>query len=761
MKILYGKTLTAEENFVVNTIARECDIMFDTARLLFYRKIDTVEKAKRFLYPDKKWFNNPLNLFGMKEAVERIELAKLRKENVLVFGDYDADGVCATTVLYYSLKEYGIESLRIYVPEREDGYGLNIETISKLNAEKPIDLLITVDCGISDFDKIEILKSKGIEVIVTDHHEPPEILPDCIKINPKMQNQEYSFDGLCGAGVAYKLGVALIGEKADKYLDYVALATVADSMDLINENRDIVACGLKLLNNPRTLRLSFQYLLGENNKTVTAQTLAYVVAPRINAGGRMGDANTALKLFTETDPTEIFNLAVKLNEYNIARQVECDNIYREAKEKIKKYSLNKKDVILVKDEKWSAGFIGIVAAKLVEDYARPVIVFAGQDGYLKGSARSVDGVNIHDAITATKDLLLGFGGHSQAAGVSVEKDKFKQFDNAINEYVRKGYGKIDKTPKIYVEWDISEPITLRFAKEIDLLEPFGVGNKRPMFTTSVCAVDSIPLRLGSAHYTYKTEVLDVLDFNGEKNVLTLSLPVDKKVVFEINLSTFKGRESIKGYSRAVCPDYGDFSQLSLHILENELKKACIKNDKSSVEQVDELPISSGIGTVYLVSDAKNLKKYPSINNLPKYIFYADGKSTNDCIIVSPKEIPEGYDSVVYLDKPLGYLSTNAKCVQVGNICGYGFINVLSVERSDFANIFTKLITLKNKTYKGSADFARKYADDANLELFVFAIETFIELGIFELKNGLFTYNEKIKNALTNSTLYSKITLLKG
>ena len=272
MEIIYGKTLTAEEVSLVKSISKECDILFDTARLLFYRKIDTPIKAKKFLNPDKKWFNNSFDLSGMQDAVDRIELAKARNENVLIFGDYDADGVCATTVLNFCLKEYGVKNLRLYVPERDEGYGLNVETVSTLNAEVKIDLLITVDCGISDFDKIETLKGLGIDVVVTDHHEPPEVLPDCIKINPKLDGQSYPFDGLCGAGVAYKLGCALIGDSADKYLDFVALATVADSMDLVDENRDIVACGLKLYNNPSTLRLAFHYLLGENNKTVTAQT---------------------------------------------------------------------------------------------------------------------------------------------------------------------------------------------------------------------------------------------------------------------------------------------------------------------------------------------------------------------------------------------------------------------------------------------------------------------------------------------------------
>ncbi|MBR1968173.1 MAG: single-stranded-DNA-specific exonuclease RecJ [Clostridia bacterium] len=762
MKIIYEKPLSAEQTLRVNTIAKECGVTFNTARLLYYRSVDTAIKAKRFLSPGKDGFNNPFKLYNMKEAVERISLAKSRGENVLIFGDYDADGVCATTVLYYCLKEYGFNSIRIYVPEREDGYGLNLHTVEKLNSEKNIDLLITVDCGISDYDKIEELNKKGIDVIVTDHHEPPEILPSCIKVNPKLLNQEYPFSGLCGAGVAYKLGYALIGEKADKYLDFVALATVADSMDLIDENRDIVFEGLKLFNSPKTLRAPFKELLSDTNKNITAQTLAYSIAPRINAGGRMGDANTALKLFTSVNPADVFDAAVKLNEYNIARQAECDNIYREAKKKIIKHALYKKDVILVKDKSWQAGFIGIVAAKLVEDYARPVIVFAGHDDFLKGSARSVDEVNIHDAIASVKDLLIGFGGHSQAAGVSVSYENFATLDKALNAYVKNNYGKIDSTKKLYAEWEIDQEISIEFAREIEMLEPFGVGNRRPVFTTTVSGrIDAMPLREGSPHYSFKTPAIEMLEFNGEKDAFLLTLPVEKTVVFEINVSTFKNRESIKGFPKHVNLNYGDFSCLKNHIFINELKKLSENGNNYKETTADNIPLGTGVGTLYAVNDVENLNIYPTLKNLPIYLFTPESKNPIDCIVVSPKQIPEEYDRVVYLDSPLKVLSSRAEAIVVKDVCGYKFLQDLSVERSDFARIFNKLLLLNNKPFKDVYDFTERFNNGENAYLFAFAVEVFLELGIFKIKNGLFTHNETVKNALTNSALYSKIVVLKG
>ncbi len=761
MKIVYGEKLNSQKEQLITSIALSCNITFDTARLLFYRGLDTPEKAKRFLNPSKKGFHSPTMLSDVKSAVERIEKAKLLKQKILIFGDYDADGVCATTVLYNSLKDYGISSITTYIPERSEGYGLNVGTIERITSEQEIDLIITVDCGISDYDKIAQISQLGIDVIVTDHHEPPEILPDCIKINPKLEGQDYPFDGLCGAGVAYKLGYALIGEKANDYLDFVALATVADSMELIDENRDIVAEGLKLFNNSKKLRLCMKYLLGDSLKAVTSQTLAYVIAPRINAGGRMGDANCALKLFTSTDPNQIYDLAVKLNSYNIERQTWCDKIYREAKEKIQKYSLNKRNVILVKDENWQTGFVGIVAARLVEDYARPVIVFAGQEDFLKGSARSVDGINIHEAINANKDLLMCFGGHSQAAGVSLSKQNFFAFERAMNDYIGQNYSALDTSPSTYVEWEIQGEFPKQFAKEIELLEPFGVGNKSPLFCTEVNKVKATPLKENSPHYSFKTECLEMLNFNGEKDVCTLNLPVPKKIVFEVNVSNFKAKEYIKGYVRAVKPDFSDLSLLRLNAINNQMDSAYKEQGEFKTLDKNNLPPQENIGTLYVLYDAKNLDKYKQLSNLPVSFDKVDSKNLMSEIVYAPSEIPQGYERVIYLDKPLGVQNNLSKTYVVKDLVGYDFIKNLNVEREYFSQIFSYLITLKSKPVFDIVDFVNAYSGDFDKENFLFAIKVFIELGIFSADNKVFTYNEKIKNALTNSKLYSKIVLLKG
>ncbi len=762
MEIIYGKQLTNEEFVLCQQIAVECDILIDTARLLFYRGIDTVEKAKAFLSPSKDKLHNPLLLGGMKQAVERIGLAKKNGENVLIFGDYDADGICATAILYYCLRDFGVEA-RTAIPEREEGYGLNLEKIQKFNEQQKIDLIITVDCGISDAEKIAQINQMGIEVIVTDHHEPPQEKLNCIAINPKLPEQEYPFSGLCGAGVAYKVGRALIGEKADEYLDFAALATVADSMDLIDENRVVVCEGLKLFNSSR-VKPQFERLLSENTaRTVSAQTLAYTFAPRINAGGRMGDANMALKLFLSQNPSDIFDYTVKLSEYNIARQVESEKIYREAKNIIERENLEDDKIILVSSEEWSAGFIGIVAAKLVEDYARPVIVFAEQDGKLKGSARSVEQVNIYDAICYASDILLGFGGHSQAAGVSVEKEKLQTLRDRLNRYMQDLGVVLDTEKKVYAEWNVEGEFSLRFAREIDALEPFGVGNKRPLFTTQVGAIRSRPLKAGSLHYTYNTDVIEMLDFNGSCNVFNLSLPINKKILFEVNLSSYKNKPSLKGYSRQVIVDYGDYNSVKLYAFYGQLEGLQKEDVEQDIIIINGKDIEKYIktGTLFAVCDTDNLNKYPEIKGLPVSLYNVENKNTSACVVITPTSVPNGFKKVVYLDKPLSFCKNSAQNYLVDGEIGYKVLDELSVERALFAEYFIKLKGLVGKDFSSVTEFCLQNLGDCELYQFIFVTTVFMELKLFKEKNGKFIFDSNLKNPLTNSKVYSKISLLKN
>lgn len=739
------------EESIVNNVALECGILFDTARVLYYRNIDSVQKAKEFLRPGKSKFLDPFLFNDMENVVERINVARENEETVLICGDYDADGICATTILYKVLNEMGINALTL-IPERDDGYGLNLEKIEEICNQSIVDLIITVDCGISEREKISELMDLGIDVIVSDHHEPPEILPDCLIINPKVKDSGYTFDGICGAGVAYKIGYALIGEKANKYLDYVALATVADSMDLVSENRSLVFEGLKLFNNK--LRTSFKYLIGDNNREITSQTLAYNIGPRVNAGGRMGDANSALKLFLSDDENEIFDLAVKLNEYNINRQAGVDEIYRQALEIIRENKLNEKNVILVKNASWNVGFIGIVASKLVEKFNKPTIVFAGQDGFLKGSARSVDGINIYNAIASAKNYLIDFGGHSQAAGVSVSIENFDDFYQAISNYLYENTEE-KQHKEIYVEWKIEDEFSVEFARELDLLEPFGTGNRKPIFLVETENVLSTPIKKDSPHYSIKTREIELLDFNGQNNVLTLSLPLKKALIFEPNYSVFRDKRQVKGYLKNILILEENFSKLEIYFLRNELIKIKELSSDITYQTIKKFDnISSGFGTIYVASNYSILSNYNIGDNVEIFAFNMDKNNGKNAVIISPRTIPDNYSKIVYLDKPLSIFNTE-KNTFICNKIAYLFAS-LSTDRSVFTEIYSYLISLEGKYFENPIEYIKSKSVPFDDNQFIFVYEVFFELGIFYVENGVLKRNKNIKSALTNSKIYNRI-----
>ncbi len=762
-KIIFNQNFTDEQLNIINRNALNANVLNETSALLYSRGLTDSDKIKKFLNPGKKNFLSPFLLSGMQDAVDRIEQAKFNDELILVYGDYDADGISATAVLYKALTEYGVRAIPV-IPNREDGYGLNISIIEKIAEEEIIDLIITVDCGISNVKEVEEINELGIDVIVTDHHEIPDVLPDTLCINPKLDGDK-TFNGLCGAGVAFKLATALLGERAYKFLDFVALATVADSMELILENRDIVYEGLKLFAQGR-IRPAFNQLLSlSGGKDITAQTLAYSLAPRINAAGRMGDAGSALQLFLTDDLKEIYDLSVKLNEYNLERQAECDKLYKEAKQQLAKQGATKK-VIMLYNEEWKTGFVGIVAARLAEEYTRPVIIFAGLDGILKGSARSIDGINIFEAISSAKDVLVEFGGHSQAAGVAIQKENFDKFYSLVDDYLSANYDKEVFIPKINVEAEINGEFSFKFAKELDLLEPYGVGNRKPLFVTSVGAVNANPIKPNSPHVSFKTKALDMLKFNGVDSLELLDAPIDKKVVFEVNLSTYAKQIYVKGYVKDILPDIVDNDVLRLISFEKSLDTGVEFYDYLTTElSTEEINLKiknrqNRYSTAYVLSDLDNIKYYPDLLNEQKGIFKPTEKNLLDIVLLAPVsgDVVADFESVVYLDKPLSYLNHNQgqSVIVSSNLNSFSALSKLDVSRSAMIDAFVKLKALCNKRYVSSVRFYLDNKPDLDPYQCIFALAVFMELEFFSVSNGVLRYDSRVKRDLMTSNLYKKV-----
>ena len=393
------------------------------------------------------------------------------------------------------------------------------------------------------------------------------------------------------------------------------------------------------------------------------------------------------------------------------------------------------------------------ARKALQDARR-----AGCDGYYKGSCRSVDGFNVHDALTEVQDLLITYGGHAQAAGVSVSKDNYDKLNFALNNYAESVDFCIDGEQKVYAEWEVDKPFSMRFAHELELLEPFGVGNRKPLFVTNVNSVDSLPLKAGSLHFSFNTSVVEMLDFNGEKNVTPLSFSVNKKIVFELNLSVFKNRESMKGFVRNVVVEYENFDGVMNKVFSNEMEKLMRANQNSEQIIDENTAFYDKHKTVFVLSNPKNLERYPQVEKLPISFFVAD--KLGGQIVVAPRFLSEEIERVVYLDKPLSFSDYAGQSYLIANAPENFYAQNISVEREIFAKIFNQLCMLNGRRFKSADDFVLANLPEENAFQAIFCLTVFFDLKIFSVKDGIFTYNQNVKNALTNSKVYSKIYTLK-
>lgn len=757
---------SAEQLNTIKRLAAECGLLEDTVRILYGRGIDTREKIDTFIHPSRSHFISPFKMSGMKEAVDLITTARDEGWTVAVYGDYDADGVCASTIMSRALADFGIDAV-VYVPERKDGYGLNKAAIDELFDEYFPQLFITVDCGISCAEEVEYIKEQGAEVIVTDHHELPDKIPDCICINPKF-NDGYIYDNLCGAGVALKVAVALNGEDSYKYLDFAAIATVADSVTLTGENRDIVYEGLKLINSsPRSCYSKF-FVKSDSSSAVTAQTVAFNLAPRINAAGRMGDSKAALRLFTSTDENEIFDLASKLTAYNTERQKYCDELYLSAKRKIKEKGAYG-NVIMLWDENWNTGFVGIVAARIADEYARPAILFVKNGDMLKGSARSVESVNIFEALKACEAVISEFGGHSQAAGVNIEIDNFEKLEEELNAYLSSHYKPSDFEHTVFISGEINDVQTERFARELELLEPCGVGNRRPLFVMDIEAADSRPLKYLSPHLSVKDKRLELMYFGGAKYNYLLNCPAPKRCVFEYNISSFRGKQYVKGYLRDIVygKNAGKYCENEIAVnniltLANE-DTDCETEYKSSKEINELIKNDCAYATLFIASDYATLANYDCLENIPVELFTLSSGNVSPTVLISPRADTDmsQFKKVIFLDSlpsNVRFLSLAGKKVIIcSDICGYNYMKKLSCQREKLLKVFSALVAaVGNIEGADSAEIALKYNLSENPVQTAFALEVFRELKLLAFKDGRFTLYRGVKSELTNSRLYNLV-----
>ena len=766
-RILPEFEFSEEQRRGIGALASACNLSQTAAAILYGRGVNTPEKAEAFIHPSKSHFISPFKMRGMQEACSLIKLARDEEWDVLVYGDYDADGVCAATIMGGALKDYGV-NVRVYVPERRNGYGVTVAAIDEIFEDYFPQLVITVDCGISNAEEVEYLKESGCEVIVTDHHELPENIPDCICINPKFEDG-YPYDNLCGAGVAFKVACALNGKSAYKYLDFAALATVADSVPLMGENRDIVAEGLKLINT--SPRKCFSNFLTKTQDGADAHTLAFTIAPKINAAGRMGDAASALALFSETDEKAVFELSARLTSYNQERQLKCDELYNQAKAKLSERGAYGR-VIMLWDESWNSGFVGIVAARLAEEYGRPVILFVNNGGMLKGSARSIEGVNIFDALKACSDFISEFGGHSQAAGVNVTEENFALLEGALNEYMERTYTAEDFIPTIYISGMLDGENVLRLSRELETFEPYGVGNKRPMFAAKVEECRPRAIKPFSPHLTFKCGGLEMMFFGGAKYSEILRSPAPKTLVFEYNVSRFRGREYVRGFVRDVIYSSESGGYAGEYIAANAVMRAALPQVSCSpvyktAAEIDKImeEDDGGYGTLYIAEDYATLSKYKNAGRFFADTFNLSAKSLINTVLVAPRPDCDfsGYRRIIWLDRPLKITFPSAEGKEViicSDIDGCAPLAGIESSRESLLKIFAFLSANSGSIDGVNAEEAAfGLKTNCRVSELLFAIKVFEELGLVSFAEGRLVIYRGIKTDLKNSALYNTVANL--
>ena len=526
--------------------------------LLLQRNIDSLESAQKYFRPNLNELHDPFLMKDMARTVDRLIQAIDSSEKIMILGDYDVDGTTSVSMLYDYFIKKTLEPI-YYIPDRyKEGYGVSEESIAFAAVQK-VSLIITIDCGIKANDEIEAANTKGIDVIICDHHIPDDSIPKAYSIiNPNQKNCNYPFKGLCGCGIGFKLISAIEkksggSEEVNQYLDLVAIATIADQMPMINENRTIVHHGLKEFNN--NPRLGFHFFIRSINRNIVESDISFNIGPRINASGRMKSGMLSVKLMTENDT----NAA-----YKIAQEIESINLLRRSKEKeVTEEAIKKADPLkftnVVYGNNWNKGVLGIVASRLVDKFYKPTIVLTLADKLYTGSARSISNFDIYDAIQSGKEYLEQYGGHKYAAGLSIKEENLKDFIDHFESYVKNAMDNkmFTKTIGYDTEIDLSDINESNF-KILSRMSPFGLSNYRPIFRTNNCCGTGNLRLIGKEKTHIKFEISDskdnkiqALGFNMSEYYQQINNKQHFDILYSISRNTFNNSSSLELTIKAI------------------------------------------------------------------------------------------------------------------------------------------------------------------------------------------------------------------
>lgn len=772
----------------INRVAEKFNLNKDIVKLLFAREINTEEKIEKYLGSGVTQLYNPFLLKNMQEVIDKINYYMSENKRILIMGDYDTDGISAAAILYKFFESRNVKC-NVFLPNRfVDGYGLTKDTIDKVNNMYSPDLIITVDCGITCVDEIDYAKSIGIDIIVTDHHDIPETIPNTLIINPKLDDQLYPFKELCGAGVALKVVQALGGlEEALKYTTIASIATVADIVPLQDENRAIVKLGLS--SQKEQLPKGIKKLCSKIKISLplSSTDISFKIAPKLNATGRMGDAIISFNLYIANDDSEIDKNISLLLELNDRRVNETNAIYSSACDMLSDTNVSRLGMIVLYDDNWESGVLGIICSKLVEKYNKPVCLMSLVDGEYKGSCRSIPGVNIFEALSSCSDILIRFGGHNQAGGLSLEKKHLKEFRRRINDYVLNNTSDDQLLVKKYYDLDITNmEISDEFINQLNLFEPCGFKNEKPMFKLIVQNNTVSRMANFPQHIRMKYNNFNLVGFGKGDYYYNLSVNAYKELIIELELDGKFNKDKISGFikhinysklntatkSEIIAANY--LSQLNyINCKKNNLNKKVLSFDEA-ISVINQLASDSKFGTAILINNMdtyfKAIKFLKNINNYE--LFKLNNSVCENVIIFAPEKGIDlkNYSNIFLLDNYLvdGYLnhlaSSNSNIFVSNEKLNMDNFKNLQTSREVFGKIHNAIKSIKDKDFPDEITLFNTLRKcnliDKNIKYnqFMFFMLVMEELSILKFVDGhLELFNNK--SQLNNSSIYKFVVEL--
>ncbi len=737
----FVKNNTKIDRNKVASIAKELHLRTSVVELLFSRGITDAGEIDKFLHPLDQPLFDPFLLKDMDAAVDLINRSVKEGKHILILGDYDTDGICSTAILYKYFESIGVKC-DMFLPNRMlDGYGLTIDTAKKVLASYSPDLIITVDCGISCHDEIEYIKSCGVDVIVTDHHEIPSVVPECIVIDPKLEvnRKNYPFCELCGAGVALKLVQALTGKTEQLYTTIAGIATVADMVPLLSENRTIVAMCLRDFSDyapAGVLRLTKSLDI----KKTTSTDISHKLAPRLNTAGRLADATESLKLFISSDTSEISNTIASLKSLNETRVGLCSEIFDECDSRLSHMDLSSVGAIVLESDNWNQGVIGIICARILEKYHRPVCLLTKIGDEYKGSIRSVPGINIFDALNHCAKYLVRFGGHEQAGGLAIRQENIEEFRDTLSNYILSQYGKQYFLDTKYYDLDYKiSDISYDEIMSHEALAPFGFGNSRPVYNLDLQNIKFSYMKGHPEHLKYFSKDMEIVAFSASDKITYFGVNCPKSALVEFEKDTYTKSKKLKGRVR----DFY-FGPLNTTISRERMQASLVQYLKygTSDTKLCDCDIKSllgdGFGTLIISHSFDSYRKFAAEKFDVIYDLYTLSTSAGqNTVILAPENINiSSYRNIVFLDDiGTGYYdyltSLGYNVYVVGSSCRYSF----STNRGDIGAYYRIIISNADKItaldkyayYTALKKLSPEYRG-MKYDMFTFAVEIFSELG---------------------------------